>query len=115
MSSCRPTEFSFRAGMALLSELSEEEELEFQLFLVVNLVNHGNTNQKSEDLAGLNLKAARKARDLSDLKKASVYAARGIQMLPNGKRLSDTVLALNLYTVGLQIEMMLGNAKRVHS
>ncbi|KAL3932902.1 MAG: hypothetical protein SGBAC_010637 [Bacillariaceae sp.] len=116
----RTSEFRFRAGMALYLELSEknmEEELEEKLFMVADLLNNadGQSTQKSEECASINLRAARKAKDLSRYASASLYAAKGISRLPAGKRLSDAILALELYTLGAQMEMRLGNAHRVET
>lgn len=98
--------FQFEIGRALLMSLPEKQ-LEDELFNVVDLLNRS-SGKRSLDYAALNLRAANKARNLSAFESAARYAAKGIAMLPEEKWTVGAPLALELYTIGAQIELALG-------
>eukprot|EP00526_Cylindrotheca_closterium_P023122 CAMPEP_0113634898 /NCGR_PEP_ID=MMETSP0017_2-20120614/18179_1 /TAXON_ID=2856 /ORGANISM="Cylindrotheca closterium" /LENGTH=165 /DNA_ID=CAMNT_0000545631 /DNA_START=33 /DNA_END=527 /DNA_ORIENTATION=- /assembly_acc=CAM_ASM_000147 len=100
-------DFMFQLGWVLIQNLSEKE-LEEELFDVVDLVNKGNDNKK-EEFTVLNLRAAKKAKQMSAFHSASRYAAKGIDLLPANKWDTVRQLALELYTIAAEVEYALGN------
>jgi predicted ATPase len=98
--------FRFEIGLFLYHSLGGED-LEENLFDVVNLINSISIRRRPE-FATLNLRAANKARKISALHNASSYITHGIELLPNDKWVSRD-LALQLYTIGAEVELALGN------
>lgn len=99
--------FKCKVGKALLSALGEEQ-LEDELFDVVDLINRGNVATRPE-LAALNLRAATKAKSLSAFESASKYVEFGAAMLPRDHWTFHRELTLDLYTLGAETEIALGN------
>ncbi|KAL3941791.1 MAG: hypothetical protein SGBAC_003907 [Bacillariaceae sp.] len=97
----------FRVGQQLLTGL-DEELIEEDLFIVTDLVNRGNEKDNIE-FAELNLRAAKKARSISAFEASSKYAAGGINVLPSDAWKTDRSLALDLYTIGAQMQLISGN------
>ncbi|CAJ1948449.1 unnamed protein product [Cylindrotheca closterium] len=99
--------FQLDIGRTLYYGLNRKQ-VEEELFSVVDLINNGNVLQLTE-FASANLRAAEKARDLSAYQSAAEYAAHGIALLEDDKWSSDRLLTLKLYTMGAEMEAMLGN------
>ncbi|KAL3931247.1 MAG: hypothetical protein SGBAC_011395 [Bacillariaceae sp.] len=101
-------------GRILLDSL-DKEELEDQLFMVVDLINHSEAIGLVEvvlgkiEFAKLNLQAAKKARDISAFQAASSYVTHGIRMLPEDKWTDHLELTVELCTMGALMELALGN------
>ncbi|KAL3927739.1 MAG: hypothetical protein SGBAC_012957, partial [Bacillariaceae sp.] len=99
--------FKFRIGKTLLSAL-DDEHLEDDLFDVVDLINRGNVATRPE-LAVLNLRAAEKAYLVSAYQSASSYIEFGAAMLPRDHWTTHREVTLDLYTLGAEVELALGN------
>ncbi|CAJ1961245.1 unnamed protein product [Cylindrotheca closterium] len=99
--------FQCALGIFLYQGL-EKEQLEQQLFDVADLVNKGNPTERL-DVAVLNLRAAKKARKMAALFSAAQYIKYAIEQLPNDKWKLHRVLALQLYSIGAEMEYALGN------
>eukprot|EP00980_Cylindrotheca_fusiformis_P027458 scaffold20461_cov117-Cylindrotheca_fusiformis.AAC.21 len=102
-------EFQFEIGAALYRCL-DDNELEEQLFDVVDLVNKGLVCKRHE-FAKLNLRAAEKAKKISAFQSAAKYAANGIRLLPSDKWTTHRTLTLALYTIGSEVELALGRSE----
>ncbi|KAL3937345.1 MAG: hypothetical protein SGBAC_007536 [Bacillariaceae sp.] len=102
--------FQCGLGMFLYHGL-EKEQLEQQLFDVTDLVNKGNPGGRL-DVAVLNLRAAKKARKLAALSSAAKYIEHGIHHLHDDKWTSRRVLALQLYSIGAEMQYALGNISK---
>ncbi|CAJ1956433.1 unnamed protein product [Cylindrotheca closterium] len=100
--------FKFQIGRTLVSAL-DEDQLEEELFDVVDLLNQGNVATRPE-LAALNLRAAEKARSISAFRSAVQYTEHGISMLPRDCWTSHREMTLNLFTLGAEMELALGNS-----
>ncbi|KAL3928913.1 MAG: hypothetical protein SGBAC_012437 [Bacillariaceae sp.] len=86
----------------------DKKQVEEELFTIVDLINNGNSLKLTE-FASANLRAAEKARDLSAFQSAAEYSAHGIALLKDDKWSSDRSLTLKLYTLGAEMEVMVGN------
>ncbi|KAL3940658.1 MAG: hypothetical protein SGBAC_004844 [Bacillariaceae sp.] len=103
----RRESFQLDIGRTLYYGL-QKKQVEDNLFSIVDLINNGNVLRLPE-FAYVNLRAAQKARDLSAFQSASLYAAHGLSLLQDDKWSSNRSLTLNLYTMGAEVEVMLGN------
>ena len=101
------TEFRFEVGCILYKNL-DEASLEASLFTVVDLINQGNVKRRPE-FAALNLKAAEKARKMSAFRSAAQYVAHGVKMLPRERWELHPKLTFELFTVGAETELAIGN------
>lgn len=99
--------FQLDIGKALYYGLTKEQ-VEEDLFAIVDLVNNGNTLKRPE-FAVMNLRAAEKARGISAFQSAADYAAEGIILLQEADWVQNKALALGLYGIGAESELMLGN------
>ncbi|KAL3938239.1 MAG: hypothetical protein SGBAC_006816 [Bacillariaceae sp.] len=107
----RPIRESFQLdiGTSLYYSL-DPLKLEEDLFTVVDLINTGNVLKRPE-YAEVNLRAAQKAMALSAYGAASKYASHGIDLLAKNKWVESRSLAVKLYTVSAETEIVLGNAE----
>jgi predicted ATPase len=103
--------FQFEIGSILYHGLSHED-MEDNLFDVVNLINKGNATGRPE-FAELNLRAAEEARSISAFHSAAVYASNGIELLPTDKWKTHHALTLHLYTVGAEMALALGRVEEM--
>eukprot|EP00980_Cylindrotheca_fusiformis_P012095 scaffold2923_cov121-Cylindrotheca_fusiformis.AAC.5 len=103
-------EVQFQIGTALYHTL-DENELEAQLFDVVDLINNGRVSEQHE-FALLNLRAAKKAKKISAFRSAAKYAMNGIQFLPGDKWTKHRTLTLALYSIGSEVELASGRGER---
>jgi len=103
--------FQFQLGLCLYHGL-EKKELERQLFDVTDLINKG-AGVSREELATLNLRAAKKAHRTSAFHSARNYIANGIRFLPSDTWDTDHWLPLQLYSRGAEIELALGRTEKV--
>ncbi|KAL3937797.1 MAG: hypothetical protein SGBAC_007162 [Bacillariaceae sp.] len=94
-------------GKTLMSALNAEE-LEDELFDVVDLINRGNVATRPE-LAALNCRAAEKARSLASFHSARSYVEIGAAMLPRDHWTTHRDLTLELYTMGAEAELAEGD------
>ena len=95
-----------QVGMILFANL-DEKELDEYIFVVANL--QSNASEKSSNIAELNLRAAKKAQRLSAIDSATSFAAKGISFLPEGTWTENPELSLELYSLGAEGEVCLGN------
>ncbi|CAJ1953895.1 unnamed protein product [Cylindrotheca closterium] len=87
----------------------DKEHLEDDLFNVVDLINRGNVNKRSE-FALANMRAAKKARSISAFESGAKYAAHGIEILDESTKWTENrQLALQLYTIGAEMNLVAGN------
>ncbi|CAJ1961667.1 unnamed protein product [Cylindrotheca closterium] len=87
----------------------EDEYLEEDLFNVVDLINRGNINKRSQ-FALANIRAAKKARSISAFESAAKYAAHGIELLDDSTKWTENrLLALQLYTIGAEMNLLAGS------
>eukprot|EP00526_Cylindrotheca_closterium_P003990 CAMPEP_0113610910 /NCGR_PEP_ID=MMETSP0017_2-20120614/5277_1 /TAXON_ID=2856 /ORGANISM="Cylindrotheca closterium" /LENGTH=1151 /DNA_ID=CAMNT_0000519827 /DNA_START=806 /DNA_END=4261 /DNA_ORIENTATION=- /assembly_acc=CAM_ASM_000147 len=107
----RPLRESFQLdiGTSLYYSL-EPMQLEEDLFTVVDLINTGNVQKRSE-YAEVNLRAAEKAAAVSAYDAASKYASHGIELLGKNRWVESRSLTVKLYTVSAETEIVLGNAE----
>eukprot|EP00980_Cylindrotheca_fusiformis_P012099 scaffold2923_cov121-Cylindrotheca_fusiformis.AAC.9 len=103
-------EVQFQIGIALYHSL-DTDELEEQLFDVVDLINNGQVSEQL-DFAKLNLRAAEKAKKISAFQSAAKYATNGIELLPKDKWTTHRTLTLALYTIGSEVELASGRVER---
>ncbi|KAL3944185.1 MAG: hypothetical protein SGBAC_001742 [Bacillariaceae sp.] len=96
----------FMIGTELVCGL-DEAMLDIELFSVTDLVNKGKRDDTHE-FASMNLRAAKKAQSLSAFTSASLYVQRGIRQLPKNSWTTYPSLALDLYTIGTQMEFIAG-------
>ncbi|CAJ1938999.1 unnamed protein product [Cylindrotheca closterium] len=89
----------------------DEKSLEEELFNVTDIINSGNIKKRPE-FARLNFRAAEKAKGIFAVQSAANYAAKGIELLQEGQVLSNHILTLQLYTIGAEMEIALGNVKK---
>ncbi|CAJ1957586.1 unnamed protein product [Cylindrotheca closterium] len=99
--------FQLDIGKTLYYGLTKEQ-VEEDLFTIVDLINNGNTSKRPE-FAAVNLRAAEKARDISAFQAASEYASEGISLLQETDWVQNKSVSLNLYTIGAEAELLLGN------
>ncbi|KAL3928958.1 MAG: hypothetical protein SGBAC_012418 [Bacillariaceae sp.] len=97
----------FDIGRMLYYSL-EPSQLDQDIFAVVDLINTGNTEKRAE-FARANLQAARKAFGLAAFQSASRYCFHGIDLLKDTDWSTDRELKLNLYSVGADSELVVGN------
>jgi len=100
-------QFQFGLGICLYQGL-DGQMLEAQLFNVADLVNKGKATQRSE-LAELNLRTAKKAHKMAAFQSSAHYIANGIMQLPSDVWKEHRNLALELYSLGAEVNMALGN------
>mmetsp|Transcript_13096 Transcript_13096/g.31000 ORF Transcript_13096/g.31000 Transcript_13096/m.31000 type:complete len:1255 (+) Transcript_13096:109-3873(+) len=100
----------FWVGRQLLHNL-DQALMEEDLFVVTDLINGGNEKEDLE-FAELNLRAAKKARSLSAFEASKIYAEKGIDMLPSNVWETEYSMALELYTIGTQMELISGNTEK---
>jgi len=103
-----------KVGMFLFQNLSADE-MEAMLFVVVDLLNA--SEQSPSFVSDLNLRAARKAQSLAAFSSASNYVDYGIRkMTPSPLnsvwRPDDYVLALELFSIGAEVALSLGNVQK---
>ncbi|CAJ1963412.1 unnamed protein product [Cylindrotheca closterium] len=103
--------FQFDVGNALFHHL-EDSELDEMLFEVCDLVNMGQHARRVE-YAKLNLRAAEKARSISAFHSASLYVTKGIAYLPNDKWTAQHDLTLQLFTLGMEMELATGKVEEM--
>jgi len=101
----------YRIGSLLLDKASKEQ-LENQLFPIVNQLNQGleliHSEEKKEMLAGLNLRAGIKARESSAFQPALAYFETGIGLLKEDHWKSQYELSLGLFTEAAETAYNLG-------
>ncbi|CAJ1957594.1 unnamed protein product [Cylindrotheca closterium] len=107
LSDARRGTFQLDIGKTLYYGLTEEQ-VEEDLFTIVDLINSGNALKRPE-FAAVNLRAAEKARDISAFQAASEYALEGISLLQEIDWIQNKSTALSLYTIGAEAELLLGN------
>ncbi|CAJ1957582.1 unnamed protein product [Cylindrotheca closterium] len=107
LSDTRRDTFQLDIGKTLYYGLTKEQ-VEEDLFTIVDLINNGNTLKRPE-FAPVNLRAAEKARDISAFQAASEYASEGISLLRETVWDKHKSQALSLYTIGAEAELVLGN------
>ncbi|KAL3938434.1 MAG: hypothetical protein SGBAC_006652 [Bacillariaceae sp.] len=86
----------------------KKEELEDDLFNVVDLINNGNVKKRPE-FANVNLKAAEKARSISAFESAAKYATHGMKLLTDMRWSDSRKVTLKLFIMAAEMEMILGN------
>ncbi|CAJ1970138.1 unnamed protein product [Cylindrotheca closterium] len=113
--------FQYEIGTVLFEKLSPED-LDMVLFNVTDLLNSGPRYDKAvpTDLnlyADLNLRAARKARSLyGAFEGAARYVRNGISFLPKESCWSmSRETTLQLYTLGAEVELALGNIEAMET
>ncbi|CAJ1947731.1 unnamed protein product [Cylindrotheca closterium] len=84
------------------------EQLEDDIFNVVDLINNGNAKKRPE-FANVNLRAAEKARGISAFQAAAKYASHGMELLTDTRWSDNRSLTLKLYTMAVEMEMILGH------
>lgn len=103
--------FHYRIG-SLLLEKASEEQLENQLFPIVNQLNQGleliGSEDEKEMLADLNLRAGIKARESSAFKPALAYFETGIALLKKDHWESQYQLSLGLFTEAAETAYNMG-------
>ena len=101
----------YRIG-SLLLEKASKEQLENQLFSIVNQLNQGleliPTEEKKERLAALNLRAGIKARESSAFQPALAYFETGIGLLKDDHWESQYELSLGLFTEAAETAYNMG-------
>jgi len=106
--------FQFEIGEALYYSL-DQEELQEELFTVVDLINK-QCDTKRAEFAQLNLTAAEKAQSISAFQSSAKYVANGIGHLPpNGMWTANRSSTLRLYTLGAELEFALGHVETAES
>jgi predicted ATPase/signal transduction histidine kinase len=101
----------YRIGSLLLEKVSKEQ-LESQLFEIVNQLNQGleliQSDEKKDNLAALNLRAGIKARESSAFQPALAYFETGIDLLKNDHWESQYKLSLGLFTEAAETSYNMG-------
>ena len=109
----RPS-FSQTVGEILRDEL-DFDELNFSIFVVVNLLNNGpedellSNPEKRIALARLNCKAAQTAMAFSAFATCAEFSKKGIDLLPADAWSKEYELSLILYSIGAKAESFIGN------
>jgi len=110
-------------GSILLRSLDKEQLEQDYLFMVTDLINHMTQTRiitGKVEFAKLNLRAAKKARDIGAFQSASAYVASGIRMLPTSEKDSKLSndnnnhhreLMVEFCTMGALMELALGNGE----
>ncbi|KAL3932919.1 MAG: hypothetical protein SGBAC_010629 [Bacillariaceae sp.] len=115
LSGSNSDQFQFSVGVLLLRLLGNDD-LEDHLFEVTDLINNNCDAKDYPQYANLNLKAALKARRISALHSAREFAAVGISMLQGDiSEELDLYVALQLYTIGAEMELAVGNVDTAES
>ncbi|KAL3927280.1 MAG: hypothetical protein SGBAC_013148, partial [Bacillariaceae sp.] len=96
----------FEMGKVLYFDL-RGKDLDDDLFDVADLISSGNGGE-SADFASICLKAGKKAMRLSAFLSSTRYIQSGIRMLPENNWTTQQALTLELYTLGAQVELLLG-------
>mmetsp|Transcript_21847 Transcript_21847/g.33792 ORF Transcript_21847/g.33792 Transcript_21847/m.33792 type:complete len:1355 (+) Transcript_21847:225-4289(+) len=109
--------FHFTYGLSLAS-LSIEEECDGILFIAVNQLNLGGPAivqdpSQSFTVAGMNLRAGKKAMEMSDFKTALSYLNHGISFLCDRHWEDHYDLSLELFEVAAKCALSNGDHKRV--
>jgi len=107
LSETRRETFQLDIGKTLYYGLTKEQ-VEEDLFTIVDLINNGNILKRPE-FASVNLRAAEKARGISAFQAASEYASEGISLLQESDWVENKSTALSLYTIGAESELVLGD------
>ncbi len=106
--------FHYRIGTLLLKKASDEQ-LESQLFEIVNQLNQGldliDSEEEKEMIAGLNLRAGIKAKDSSAFQPSLAYFETGIGLLKVDHWKSQYELSLGLYTEAAESAYNMGEFK----
>lgn len=106
--------FHYRIGTLLLKRASEEQ-LENQLFEIVNQLNQGleliDSEKEKEMIAELNLRAGIKAKDSSAFQPSLTYFETGIGLLRVDHWSSQYELSLGLYTEAAESAYNMGEFK----
>jgi len=84
------------------------EELNDDLFNVVDLINNGNLKKRRE-FADLNMKAAEKSRGMSAYQSAARYATHAMELLTENLWTENRPLTLKIYIMAAEMELILGN------
>eukprot|EP00957_Ditylum_brightwellii_P211708 15366494-Ditylum_brightwellii.AAC.1 len=107
---------SFRSSIGEMwyQELGKDN-LDPCLFEVANLLDTETIDMTNIECAKLYLMAAEKARDTSVFDSCSIYASKGIDMLPGDKWASEPRLAVKLYSLAAEAEGFLGHHSRMES
>ena len=102
----------YRIGSLLLEKVSKEQ-LESQLFAIVNQLNQGlaliHSEEKKEMLAELNLRAGIKARESSAFQPALAYFETGVGLLKPDHWESQYKLSLGLFTEAAETAYNMGD------
>ena len=99
--------FQFQIGLLLYDSLARRE-LEEALFDVVHLINQGDDEKRRPEIIELNLRAAKKAQNISAFHSAAVYVSHAISLLSDDRWTSCQDLTLRLYTLGAEMELAVG-------
>ena len=100
--------FKFGLGLCLYQGL-DDSELEKQLFNVADLINKGNVTERSSvDLSKLNLEAAKKAQKVAAFQSGAHYVLNGTKLLPLDAWTKHQDVALELFSVGTELNLALG-------
>lgn len=107
LSGQRRETFQLDIGKTLYYGLTKEQ-VEEDMFTIVDLINNGNILKRPEFVAA-NLRAAEKASEISAFQSAAEYAAEGISLLKDTDWETNKPTALRLYIIGAEAELILGN------
>ncbi|CAJ1957598.1 unnamed protein product [Cylindrotheca closterium] len=107
LSDMRRSTFQLDIGKTLYYGLTQDQ-VEEDLFTIVDLINNGNT-LKLPEFASVNLRAAEKAREIAAFQACRDYIAEGISLLQEKDWIQNKSTALSLYTIGAEAELVLGN------
>ena len=103
----------------LLLEHTEAEQLDFQLFMIIEQLNQGRVLIEREaeriQLARLNHQAAEKAKQASVWEAAAQYAAIGVEFLPEDAWQGHYALTFGLYNVMAECEYLKGQVEKSES
>ena len=106
----------YRIGQILCQNLSEEQ-LDQQIFPVVNLLNTGvdqcTDSDERVNLSKLNLQAALKAVEFSAFGSARVYTRNGVALLPKNQWTHHFNLAVQLHSTAAEVEGYFGKEEEM--
>ncbi|KAK1734958.1 putative ATPase [Skeletonema marinoi] len=107
----------FTYGLSLAS-LSIDEECDGILFIAVNQLNHGGPSTVEDPsqcfiVAGMNLRAGKKAMEMSDFKLASSYLDNGISFLRTNHWTEHYNLSLEVFELAAKCALTNGDHTRV--
>lgn len=98
------------AGSILYKDGLDSRGSDQMIFVVANLLNQG--HERSWDVATLNLRAAKRARDLSAFASAAAYATQGLTRLPDmWGEYDQAQLSVELHSIGAEAERCAGNVE----